>query len=444
MSFLPWKSIGRSLALHWRGVAVGMVLVAAVGFGCRQGYLLWQIHAARAALSAGAPDRALAALRKVETLAGENGEVLYLLGRASRRAGRLEDVYPYLDRALQAGWPEADIRHQRYLALVQSGNFQQSAAYQNEVLQKGVDDDLAEEIYEARVKGFMANYDLKEALMCADYWLKWRPHARQARMWRAEIWERTTLWHNAITDYRSILEHDPHDFDARLKLADALLWEKDAQGALREYETCAAARPGNAAARLGRIKCLRRLAEAFDAWQPLLALVKEDMPPEQKAEVLLELGEMALLKHDYAAAADFLEQARTADSTNRLIYYPLSRAYLRLGKTKLADAAKRRGDETTKRVTRLSEIVMLLAERPQDADLRYEAGMLFFAEGAAKDGAAWLQTALRCDPVHRKTHAALADYYEQTGDTTRASHHRSLAEAPPVAEGDSHARSDLP
>src|SRR5262249_30890606 len=153
---------------------------------------------------------------------------------------------------------------------------------------------------------------------------------------------------------------------------------------------CAAARPKNAAAQLGRIKCLRRMAETFDAWQPLQALVKEDMPPEQKAEVLLELGEMALLKHDYAAAADFLEQARTADSTNRLIYYPLSRAYLRLGKTELADAVKQRGDETTKRVTRLSEIVMLLAERPRDADLRYEAGMLFFAEGAAKDGAAWL------------------------------------------------------
>jgi tetratricopeptide (TPR) repeat protein len=429
MGLLPLKSIGRVLGLRWRVVAVVVAIVVAAGVGCRQGYLRWQIHAARAALSTGIPDRALSCLKKIETLAGENGEVLFLLGRASRRADRLEDVHPYLDRALQAGWPEAEIRHQRYLTLVQSGNFQQSAAYQNEVLQKGVDDDLAEEIYEARVKGFMANYDLKEALMCADYWLKWRPQARQARMWRAEIWERTTLWRNAIADYRSILENDPHDFDARLKLADALLWEKDAQGALKEYEACAAARPKNPAAQLGRIKCLRRLAESFDAWQPLLALVKVNMPPEQKAEVLLELGEMALLKHDYAAAADFLEQARTADSTNRLIYYPLSRAYLRLGKSDLADEAKRRGDDTTKRVTRLSEIVMLLAERPQDADLRYEAGMLFFAEGAAKDGAAWLHTALRCDPTHRKTHAALADYYEKSGDVPSARHHRSMAEA---------------
>jgi Tfp pilus assembly protein PilF len=275
----------------------------------------------------------------------------------------------------------------------------------------------------------LTTYNLKDALLCVDYWLSWRPHARQARMWRAEIWERTSLWGNAIADYRAVLEHNPDDFDARLKLADALLWEQDVNSALREYNVCVSSRPGSAAAQLGRVKSLRRTGESSAAQLALRALLEQDLTSEQKAEALFELGEIALLNQDYAQAADFLSRSRAADPANRQVYHPLSQAYARLGQDDLAEEAKRHGDETTRRVTRLSEIIKEMVNHPDDPELRYEAGMLFFAEGAPKDGAAWLHTALRCDPTHRKTHAALADFYEKSGDVPSARHHRSMAGA---------------
>jgi tetratricopeptide (TPR) repeat protein len=427
MSFrlFQWTT-GRSM--RRRAAVLGVVallIVAALSF--RSVYVAWHVRVARTALSASAPGKALSALRKAEALASKNPEVLFLIGRALRRTGALDDVHAYLDRAALAGWPENEVRHQRYLLLMQTGNFDQANAYVGEVMRSGADDDLAEEIYEARAKGFLSIYDLKEALLCIDYWLKWRPHARQARLWRAEIWERTARWQDAISEYRTILQDDPQNDGARLKLADALLFEHDAQGALDEYRKCLAAHPDDPAALIGVVKCRQRIGEPSDAKSGLLALLERDLSATQKGEVLMELGEIALLNQDYTLAVDFLARAREADPTNRFVYQPLSRAYARLGKTELAEEAKRRGDESTSRLSRLSEITNAMVQDPQDPELRYEAGMLFFAEGADQEGAAWLYTALKCNPGHRKTHAALADYYERIGDA-RAGHHRKLAE----------------
>src|SRR5205807_7202717 len=98
--------------------------------------------------------------------------------------------------------------------------------------------DVAEGITEARATGYNATHRLNDALFCIDFWLKWRPHARQARMWRADIWERTERWSEAVKEYRSIVEHDPRDYEARLKLAGALLSVNHPRAALREYEKC--------------------------------------------------------------------------------------------------------------------------------------------------------------------------------------------------------------
>jgi len=405
-------------------------LLMIVAWGCRKAYVAWHVRAARAALSEGNAGLALVALRQAEPYARTDAEILFLLARALRRHDELTDVHAYLDRAVLAGWPEDQVRHQRYLILMQTGNFNQAENYLTQILGAGsVSDELAAEIYEARVKGYFSIYDLKEALVCIEYWLKWRPHERQARMWRAEIWERTSVLQEAISDYRKVLEHDPKDFEARLKLADALLLQHDVQGALGEYQKCVAGRPDDVAALLGVMKCQLRIGDLSQAKTGLRALLERDLSATQKGEVLLELGEMALFNLDYPQAADYLSQARVADPTNRFIYQPLSRAYARLGKTDLAEEAKRRGEEITKRFGRISELTNKMVLDPQNPELRYETGMLFFAEGATNDGAVWLLTALKYDPEHRKTHAALADYYEGIGNAVAAGRHRRMAEA---------------
>ncbi len=407
------------------GLSIVLLGLARPGLGwC---YVAWQTHAARQALSEGQPARAAAILRKAESLQPNRAEILFLLGRALRRNGELEAAGSYLDRARQAGWPEPEVRLQRQLLLTQSGAFAQAGDFLTELLRKGVDDDTAEEIYEARAKGFYSSFRLPDALLCIEFWLKWRPHARQARVWRADIHERTEHWSDAVQDYRAILEHDPQDVEARLRLASALLPLNAIRDALEEYEKCLAVRPNDTAAILGRLKCLRRLGELADVSDRLAALLSRDLTQPQRGEVLCELGELALFDHDYEQAIDYFTRARQADPTNSHVHHPLSTAYLRLGETDLAEAEKRRGEQLVDRTKQLAEITQQILEDPRNPELRYQAGMLFFGQGMKKEGAAWLMTALECDPGHRKSHAELASYYDEIGDAAAAQRHRTMA-----------------
>src|SRR6266446_10176563 len=91
-------------------IGLGVVVLGLAVAGLRWGYVAWQTHAARQALSEGQPALAAALLRKAESLQPNRAETLFLLGRALRRSGELEAAASYLERALQAGWPESEVR----------------------------------------------------------------------------------------------------------------------------------------------------------------------------------------------------------------------------------------------------------------------------------------------------------------------------------------------
>jgi tetratricopeptide (TPR) repeat protein len=388
----------------------------------------WHIHAARESLADARPDRAIAALRRVEKLPVRHGEVLFLLGRSMRRLDRLDDAVRYFDAAGQAGWPRSELLEQDYLMLMQAGSLRDADPYLREVLRKGCSDELAEEIYEAQCRGFIATYRLNEALRCIDFWLKWHPQARLARLWRGDLWNRTDHQHDAAKEYQGLVERDPEDVEARVRLGDVLLELNDVQGALKQYEACLAIAPENPAALLGLLKCRRRAGELGDEKERLLALLKLDLTRAQRAEALYELGETALYRQEYEEAVKCLSQVREFDPTHRTVSAPLAAAYARLGRQDLAKQAQREGTETQERLRKLADITQRVLDHPDDPDLRYEAGMILMAQGLKTEGAAWLQTAVACNPAHRNSHAALADYFSETGDSAAAEKHRKLAE----------------
>jgi tetratricopeptide (TPR) repeat protein len=417
-------------ARRWAVIGLGALSAGLVLFGLRWCFVTWQVHSARQALSEGNPSAAVAALRQAESVDPHRAEVAFLLGRALRRAGKLGEAASYLERSAAAGWPMEEVRLQRELLLVQSGAFAPAGDFQEEFLSKGASDDTAEEIYEARAKGFYSTYRLGDALLCLEFWLKWRPHARQARIWRGEIYERLERLPEAGQDYRAILEHDPQDVEVRIRLAETMLPRNDAQGALAEFETCLKIRPNDAAALRGRLKCLRRLGELEGVNEGLTALLDRELSARDRADVLYELGEMSLYNKAYHQAIDYLTRSRQADPTYMVVDQSLSIAYARLGMTELAEETKQRCKQSLARGSRLADITRQMLREPRDPELRYEAGMILMAEGLKKEAAAWLKTALDCDPSHRRSHAAMADYLAEIGDPDGAAQHRKLAGAP--------------
>ncbi len=388
------------------------------------GYVRWQVYAARQALSQADPQRAIVALRRAERIAPDGPEILYLLGRSLRRADQPVEAIAYLRRAADAGWPAAELREQQVLMLAQAGSVDQVQMELGEVFRKGCSDDRAEEIYEAQAKGHLSAYRFQDALLCIDYWLQWRPQARLPRVWRADVWERVGRLPDALREYRVLIDQNPSDVESRARLANVLLATDDVEGAMKEYDTCLAARSGDAPALLGAAKCRRRLGHLSGVKESLLGLLNRDLTNGQRGEVLYELGEIALYDQEYEKAVEYLTQVRKFDPMHATVSYPLARAYARLGKSELAEEINHQGAETQRRAKRMAEVTGQVIDHPQDPELRYEAGMILMAEGLKKEGVAWLQTALSCDPGHRKAHEALAEYYAQSGDIRNATLHR--------------------
>jgi tetratricopeptide (TPR) repeat protein len=427
MQVRPLVELRGHRAVRWVVVAASLMLLALATIGWRSRYLGWQLSAARQALAQGKPQEAIAILRAVEAHDSACAEAQFLLGRALRRSGDLESAVRCLDSAAAAGWPARDIRIQKQLLLTQSGAFAEAGDLLQDFLARGGSDDLAEEIYEARAKGYYTSYRLGDALLCLDYWLQWHPQARQARIWRAEIYERTERLQDALRDYRVIVDHDPQDVEARIRLAGVLLPLNNPDAALAEYEKCLVARPSEPGAVLGQLKCLRRLGQLNGVASRLVALLECQLTNSQQGDVLCELGEISLYDQKYEEAVDYLTRARRCDPVNALVCQPLSIAYARLGRKDLAELETTRGEESIARSNRLAEVTRLVCENPRDPELRYEAGMLLTREGLKMEGAAWFRTALECDPGHQKSHAALAEYCGEIGDRQGAQRHRQQA-----------------
>lgn len=414
---------GRKLAL-----ALGVLLFAGlVAVGWRPLYVAWELRAARSRLAEGKIEAALQALQSAERFDPDRAETVYLLARAHRRADELDKATLYLERARNANWPESDLRSQRYLMLMQTGHLDRAEPYLREVLRERAEDWLAEEIYEARAKGYLSTYRLKEAALCLNFWIEWRSQAVQPRIWRADLWERIELWGAACDDYRAVLRADPSHRLARRRLAECLLNLNQSRDALEHYQICLETDPDDVEAAIGAATCRLRLGRVGEAKHHLESALRGDVTPVQRASVLVELARIALEERQIARALELLTEASELDPRNTVAQHLLGIAYARLGDDERAARHTARAKQMTERSNRFAEITRKLLITPEDADLRWEAGMILMEEGMEGDGAAWMATALVYDPYHNKTHEQLAQYYVETGDARLAAHHRAMA-----------------
>jgi tetratricopeptide (TPR) repeat protein len=299
-----------------------------------------------------------------------------------------------------------------------------------EAIDRGVPDDVAEEIYEAVAKGHMAAYRLRDAWMCLDVWLQWRPNAPHARMMRASIFEQTGDLDQAVADYRAVIEIWPEHRDAQIRLGQVLLRMRAYQEAREVFQARVEAVPDDAEALLGLAQSERWLGNDSEAKRRAEAAMALGLSPYHQGLALEELGRALLKegKHEEAIAA--LTKALTLAPGEGLIHHALGMALARAGRTDEARAHQERLRHIQAEYDRMTQITRNLMDHPLSADLRCEAGAILMDQGLKKEGADWLLTALRCDPSHRNSHQLLAEYYAEAGNQSLAAHHRLLAAQP--------------
>jgi len=163
-------------------------------------------------------------------------------------------------------------------------------------------------------------------------WLDFEPDRLDIRLARGQ--NRLTMAREtggstapAVDDFRSILNRDPDNYEARLSLAQTLLSDAHMAEAQKELLVCRRLRPGRAEPLIGLASCAiedRNWTEAHD----LLRQALERDPGS--ATALTMKGDVCLQQQQYAQAAEYFREALKWEPLNKNAHLKLAQA-LRYG-----------------------------------------------------------------------------------------------------------------
>ena len=384
------------------------------------------LRTARVALDAFVADNAVMELNAAEKLRPNSAEVQYLLGMANRKAGRLDHCRSHLERAATLGWPNKEVRLQLTLLAFQAGDRQAEAELRRSMLLP-MTDEVAEETYESLAIGYLAEYRVSEADLVLDYWIRWRPKRARPRLLRAEIFAITRQHHERLEQYEQVLAVDPENYAAHLGMAHVLLGQHDAEGALARYRWCSDHWPGDLAPPLGIAACYQHQGKLTEAKQVLRAVLEKRMSSDQRAHVLAELAKVVQQERDFPAAIALLTESVQLNPYSEQAEYTLSMCLAKVGRREEAERHTRRSKEIEKAQQQLADVELQMLSQPDDAELRYQAGLALTKLGNPKASAAMMLAALRWDPLHSGAHAELVKYYEEIGRSDLAREHQAFA-----------------
>jgi tetratricopeptide (TPR) repeat protein len=293
------------------------------------------------------------------------------------------------------------------------------------VLQSWVEDNHPETplILEALVKGYLQSYRLAEALKCLNIWLK-RQEDIQAHLWRGWILERLGDSAEGLKDYQQALALNPEHDKVRQRVAEILLRLSGPTEAIQYYEVLRQRQVTNPAVVLGLAQCRKGLGASDEARRLIDGLLAEhtDYVP-----ALIERGKLALDNLQADEAEHYFRAAVRLAPYDTLANYNLYLCLLRRGqKAEARELAKKR-EQIDKDMSRMDQLSREVAKQPHEASLRCEAGTILLRNGLQEDGRRWLLSALKEDPYHAATHAALTEFYEKEGNQALAAFHRQFA-----------------
>lgn len=394
--------------LRW--IAIAVCVIAAMTFLGPRTWTYWHIQSAQRQLELGNSQAAVDQLLRVVAFSPGSAAAQYRLAVAQRRAGHLDQVSEPLRMAQKLGWDKDDVERQSLLSLVQNGEIDKVEPRLKVIMGRGASDEAAAEIYEALSIGYLKTYRLKEAWDCLGAWGQWQPRAIFPKFWRADICRRIENPTIEEKEYREILAIDPTQTESRSRLAEVLRSSNRVEEAAREYEMCQRQQANRPDVLIGLVECYRRLGNPAEAIRLLEIASALDLPPDQRAAALVHQGEIAADNGKWAEAVKSLERAAELAPSEHATLFALSQAYGGAGEKEKAAQALERSKVVRAKQLRVDDIARSLVVHPASADLRYEAGTIFMELGMEKEGAAWLEAALKMQPDHKQAREALDKY----------------------------------
>jgi hypothetical protein len=395
----------------------------------------YQLHAAQDAIDRYALDEAQSHLDLYLKVHFRSATGHLLAAQTARRREAYDEAEKHLATCLQLAEMTEAVALERVLLTAQQGDLTDMESLLKARTAPGDPD--AALVLEALARGYLNRAWDADALACLNTLLGRQPRHPQALLMRAHVWERRAMRGgtehelDALQDFEKVVEESP-TFEARLGLAGTLYrigrpWE-----AASVFEQLRQIQAGNPEVLVGLARCLYRLDEADEA-RRLLDAVLEHYPDHPAG--LLERGRLAWHAGELADAEKWLTRAAEVAP-----FYDCEPRRLLCECLKLAhkdEDARRCSDilqETEMRLLRVDQRMLQANRDPHDVRLRYEIAEDLMRLGRESDAVATLFLVVEQQPGNGPAHAALADYFERTGQRARAVRHRRAGGLRPGAD----------
>ncbi len=344
---------------------------------------------------------------------------LFLQAQIARRREAHADAERLLTAYEQAYGKTEDSELEWRLLGVQQGDM----AAEERPLQRLVDQQhtAAILILEALAKGYQNTLRLPQMVNALDILLEEAPDQVAGLALRARGFEGLRQYERALADYRRAVALAPECDEARLGLAELLTRLGQWPEAVAQWEALRRRLPDEPAVLLGLARCRFDDGKLSDAARLLDELLARQ--PDHAA-ALVDRGLLALQSGQASDAETVLARATKLAPWHR----PARRAYGQClearGKLEPAEA----GLEAIEASDRQAGSLWLDWHRaPRDPGPRCGLGLWCLNNGEEQIGVRWLFSALLLESRHTATHAALADYFQRTGQPRRAEHHAAWA-----------------
>jgi tetratricopeptide (TPR) repeat protein len=439
---IAWNPMVGGSSFRWflRLLGLGVVVLAAIpAWNSFRVYRAFSL--ARQATQLADPDGAVAVLEPLAAEMPDRADVQYRMGVAYRRQGEMLDANRCIDAAEKLGWPRDDIERQRILMRFQVGRTEGATDYVESYKSRDLSEEAAEEVFEALARGYLTAYQMADARVLLDLWLKGQPDSIRARMWLGLVLARIDRLDDAMEQYEEVLRLAPEHVDARLHLAALLLKSGRVDEALAEFERSHQLAPESGGCVLGIANCQMRLGKVDRARELYEQALKLELSTSGQAEARGELGRLALEEGKTDLAIEHLREAVRLQPADASANYKLGLALAKAGQAEESKQYIDRSRELLAVFERITHASLQLAGDPKDIEERRTIADGLWELGFTKEAVGWYRTITWISPADRQAHERLAEHYRATGDAAQAQRHEQLAagQMQPSADGSNNA-----
>jgi predicted Zn-dependent protease len=382
-----------------------------------------RIFFAERALRARKADLALVWLKSIP--AGQSdAHREFLMARAYRRLGQLDLVREHLQRAFDLRFPFERLQREEWMAMAQSGQMRDAEPHLRELLQNPGED--GQEICESYVSGYFRNRQVWKAMPIVDAWQADFPDDPLPYSIRGGRFRELEKWPEAIAEYKKALELTPEDTHIRLQLAICLKAAVKFDDAEVEFRQCLKETPQDKSllAEWGDLLLsIGKTSEATAVFEQLLAADPKN--PDARSA----LGGILLKNGKAIDAVAMLKPLYSERPYDMKVQYAYASALQAAGNSEMASVIFNQVATAETQLRRKRKLMEELDPSASQVDQRFEIAMIAMNHESPDEGIRWLMSVIDLDPGYAPAYAALADYYQKTGNAELEQKYRIMAES---------------